>query len=281
MSYHSEIIEEVSKLKEFILNSSSPLIFYSKSSIEGIISSSILIKTLQRLNRNFTLSFFEELNGEKIKELRLYHSKNLIIIDPQEFEIRELEDIKEKEFFIIKKSKYSVSEKIYTLAKELDNKNTDLAYLTMISPINAENSYLLMEAEESGKIKQIKGFKILGSNTRPIHKTIEVSIDPFIIGFSGSEENTLNLLMDLDIKIKTNDFWFSLQDLTEQQINKLTNALSLNVYSNAETMGKILLINDEERNSPLKDIQEFRLFLEAAISYKKPSIAIAKCLLSK
>src|SRR3989344_887575 len=99
MSYHSEIIEEVSKLKEFILNSSSPLIFYSKLSVEGIISSSMLIKTLQRLNKNFTLSFFEELNSEKTKELKLHHSKNTIVIDPQEFEIRELEEIKEKEFF--------------------------------------------------------------------------------------------------------------------------------------------------------------------------------------
>lgn len=281
MNYYEVIKEETSKLKDFILNSNLPLFIISKTSVEGIIASSIIIKILQRLNKNFSLSFFQTVEENKIKELSLSHNKTVIIIDPSNLDKELLQKIKEKELIILDKTNYSVSEKAYAIAKEINIKNINLSYLTMLSLLNFENNYLLTDAEESGKIKQIKGFKIIGSNTRPIHKTIELSIEPFIIGISGSEENSINLLNELDIKIKTSDYWLSLQDLNNQQIDKLINSLSLNVYSKKDIIDKTLLLTDEERSSPLKDIREFNLFLEACILYKKPSIAIAKCLLSK
>ncbi|GEM_PF-4665593 len=273
--------KHLTKVKTFLLNSEKPILIFSKLSQEGIASSSILLKVLQRLNKNFSISFFKDLDESKIKELTYSTNKTAIIIDPSEQDLFLLTTIKEKYFITLSSSEKTVSEKTYLLAKALDEKNQDLVYLTFISLLNLENETLLSEAEKSNKLEQITGFLLLGSNTRPIHKTIELSIDPFLLGFSGSEEHAMNLFKDIGISLKVNNNWTSLQDLNDFQINKLKEAIGLTVYAKEELFGKTMLLKDEERNNPLRDLREFNLFLEACIMYEKPTIALAKCILSK
>ncbi len=266
------------KIKEFIINSKEQIQIISKLSVNGIISASILSKALQRLNKIFTINFFKEINQYKIKEISLNQNKTFIVLDPEVLDADLLIRIEDKDFFIISNKEQTTSELTYNLIKEIDNLNSDLVYLPIIT--NQQNTLLVQEAEKSNQIKSIKAVKLFGSNTRPIHKTIELSIEPFIMGFSGSEENTINLLKELGIPLKIKDYWNSMQDLTDQQIENIISSLSLN-YSKQEIIGTSLILNDREKNNPLKDLTEFKLFLELCVLYNQPSLGIAKCLLSK
>ncbi|HLC58300.1 MAG TPA: hypothetical protein VJI68_00395 [Candidatus Nanoarchaeia archaeon] len=259
------------KVKNKLIDLELPIILFSRCSKEGIASASILAKTLQRLNKNFSLIFFNNLDDNKLTELKTHRSEQVVILDPLETE-------KIHNYLYLFRTEKTVSEKCFEVAKSIDSKNIDLIYLTLISLENVNNKSLIEETENSGKVKRIKGLKILGSNTRPINKTIELSIDPFIVSFSGSEENSINLFKDSGISLKTAESWTCLMDLNELQIEKLITSLSLNQYPIDELYETRFILTDEKRNSPFKDVHEFSLFLEACINCKKPSIAVAKCL---
>ncbi len=217
------------------------------------------------------------MNDSKVNELKLNDKQGIIILDPDDRDVEKLNSIKEKDLLILNKKETTTSKKIYEISKNLDIQNKDLVYITLLSLENIENEQLLEEAQN--QITKIKGLKILGSNTRQLHKTLELSIEPFIIGLSGSEENSLNLLKDIGINLKNNDYWNSIETLNETQKEKLIGALSLSSYSEENLFENRFLLNLETKNSPTRDIHEFNLFLEACIAYKNPTIGLTKCLL--
>jgi len=108
------------------------------------LKSSRVIKTLQRLNKNFILSFYTEIDELKLREIRLMYNKELIFLDPSYLEIDSLAVFKDKTFFILNKNDISASEKTYILSKELEVTNTDLAYLILLSESNLNNNNLLI-----------------------------------------------------------------------------------------------------------------------------------------
>ncbi len=263
-----------------------PVKIAAELSVDGIISASILAKALTQKNCNFSLSFYCDFNDKIIRELSLNPCDNIMIIGSN---IKNIISIEHKNLFSISNNKLFISNTLnadvtlsavfssYLVAKQLHNPISELSYLTLIPFYDKNNELLsdiLKESLESKKISKSKGFNIFGSNTRQFHKVLEYSIDPFLLGVSGYEENAINIIKEIGIGFKDDGFC-SMIDLEEEDMNRFINILGINHNIKKED---IILFNSEEANSPLRDFREFKDFLQACVTLNRPSDAVAKCL---
>jgi hypothetical protein len=266
MSFH----ENISYLKELIVKSDKQFYIFSKLTYDALISSAIIIKVLKNLDRNFSINFFSQINENKIREIS--NIPNALVLGLSQ---NELELIPSK-LLTLNDSEKSEIELSYLLALEFNPKNESLAYLTLLSNSSFKQGNLEV-AKTLRQVSTARGTTLIGSNTQPLYKTIEMSVDPFILNFSGSEERSMNLLRDLNISIKMPEKFTSIVDLNSNDLDRLLKALNIQSRNTEE----IILINSEEPNSPLKDINEFKLFLECCILFNNPSLAICKLLANK
>ena len=265
----------------------SPIKVISKKSVDGILSSAVFSNIFIKHNVNFSISFVKDFDESIVREINLDSSKNILFLG---FSNEKISLLDNKKVFFLSDSRIYVSDNIlnkeinipipissYFLHKQITGSN-EMAFIPLIS---CYNNPLIADIEKdalsSKLISKSDGFKIFGSNTRQFHKVLEYSINPFILGISGSEENSINLLRELDIAIKDNGFC-SMIDIDEEDIIKLVSTLGLDINFKKD---KILLLDFEDFNSPLKDINEFKDFIQACVYLDKPSLAVSICLNSK
>ena len=272
----------------FITIFHSPIKVICKKSVDGILSASLFSNLLIKQNVNFSISFVKDFDDSIVKELNLDTSKNILFLG---FSTEKISLLDKKKVFFISDSRIYISDNIlnkelniplpissYFLHKQITD-SLDLSYIPLIS---GSDSLLLEDIEKdalnSKIISKVDGFNLFGSNTRQFHKVLEYSLNPFILSISGSEENSINILSELDISIKDNGFGFML-DLDEDDILKLVSTLNLDIVNIKKN--NILLLDFEDSNSPLRDINEFRDFLKACVFFDKPSLGVSLCLKSK
>jgi len=272
----------------FITIFHSPIKVVCKKSVDGILSAALFSNLLIKQNVNFSISFVKNFDDSIVKELNLDTSTNILFLG---FFNEKISLLDKKKVFFISDSRIYISDNIlnkelniplpissYFLHKQITG-SLDLSYIPLIS---GSDSLLLEDIEKdalnSKIISKVDGFNLFGSNTRQFHKVLEYSLNPFILSISGSEENSINILRELDIAIKDNGFGFMI-DLDEDDILKLVSTLNLDIVNIKKN--KILLLDFEDSNSPLRDINEFRDFLKACVHFDKPSLGVSLCLKSK
>ncbi len=135
-----------------------------------------------------------------------YRHPNLINVNPLLFGLKE--DI-------------SGSGMTYILARALDPENVvsgDIAIIGAIGDAQTGsigdkwqvlglNQEILKDAEIAGSLKVTKGIRLWGRFSRPIHKALELSIDPYIPGITGNESAAVQFLTELGIPVKINNNW--------------------------------------------------------------------------
>ncbi|MBS3155560.1 DHH family phosphoesterase [Candidatus Woesearchaeota archaeon] len=184
---------------------------------------------------------------------------------------------------------------VYLFARFLNAENKDLAYLAIIGSlgdvqeeyINNEqfkiNNEILNDAVSSGKIKIDRGLRMFGLQTRSLHKLLEYSTDPYIPGITGSEENSLQFLNELNIPVKTIDNkWRRLCDLNEEELKKLVTGIVLRRMGSEEkpedVLGEIYTLVEEDELAPTRNAKEYATLLNACGKLGKASLGIGVCL---
>ncbi|MFH8109261.1 MAG: DHH family phosphoesterase, partial [Candidatus Aenigmatarchaeota archaeon] len=180
----------------------------------------------------------------------------------------------------------------YFFAKFFDIRNSELIDLAIVGAIGdmidekwelkGLAKKVLEEAELLGKIKVTKGLRLYGRNTRPIHKALELSFDPYIPGISGSESNAVQLLSEIGIPLKENGKWRKLKDLTLEEQKKLASAIlaeRLKLENTEDIFGEIYTLT--ERPEEIQDAREFATLINACGRLGKADIAIKVCLKDK
>ncbi len=279
--------EAVSKLLESIKSIKLLEVSVIKS-IDCLASSIILSEILKQLNINFSLTFINDFDQLKVsKNLSIlisdkesdhqYHIilyKNIIRINP-DFNLK------------ISEFEFPTSVLLYLIAKHLDFNNKNLAYLPIVSNIiNLRTPALLEligEAIKENVITSGTSLSLVDSATRPIHRALEFSIDPYIPNISNKEDNAVSLLSSLAIKIKEEDKFTRLIDLNGNDISKLTEEILVRnpELSTRQITKTKYFLKSEEYASALKDLDEFNLLLEVSLLSEKYSMPIAKCLSPK
>ncbi len=131
----------------------------------------------------------------------------------------------------------------YFVAKAVNRANVDLAPVALVGALGdmqdkyeqrslcCLNEIIVDDAVAAGLLKVEKDLTFFGRETRPIHRTLATTTNPFIPGLSGEEDKALAFLASLDIPIKQGEKWRALRDLTEDEKRRLCSALADHLLS--------------------------------------------------
>lgn len=184
----------------------------------------------------------------------------------------------------------------YFVAKAVNPANVDLAPVALVGALGdmqdkyeqrklcCLNELIVNDATAAGLLKVEKDLTFFGRETRPIHKTLATTTNPFIPGLSGEEDKALTFLDALSIPIKQGDKWRALRDLNDDERKRLCSALADHLLSKGlhldveNLIGNIYVFTKEEPNTPLRDGREFAVLLNSAGRMDRPSLGIAICM---
>jgi single-stranded-DNA-specific exonuclease len=184
----------------------------------------------------------------------------------------------------------------YFVAHAIDKANVDLAPIAVVGALGdmqdkydqrmlgGLNGRILEDAKNSGLVTVEKDLIFFGRETRPIHKTLASTTNPFIPGISGEEDKSLAFLGSLGIKPRDGDKWRALRDLSEDEKKRLCSALVDHLlsrglrYEVSDLIGHVYIFNREEPWTPLRDAREFAVLLNATGRMEKSGLGIAVCM---
>lgn len=280
-----------------------------------------MAKALIRENKRFHISLLDQLTQDYIKELsqeknrffiftdlgsghleyiqRHLSKKDAIVIICDHHQIQG--EVKGENIFHLNPLMFGIEENIsgsgvtYILARAVSPENRDLSELGIIGAVGDSqmgsieenwglcglNREILKDAEKTGKIKVSRGLRIWGRYTRPVHKALEYSIDPYIPGISGSESNSVQFLKEIGIELKNNGKWRCLADLTQEEQKRLADGIiKERIFGNEKNpewiFGDVYELVEKEKE--FSDAGEFATILNACGKMKKGYIGVAICL---
>ena len=185
---------------------------------------------------------------------------------------------------------------VYFVAKAMSEENVDLAPVAIVGALGdlqdrydqrklgGLNGKIVEDAEKAGLLKVEKDLIFFGRETRPIHRTLAYTTNPFIPGISGEEDKSLAFLVSQDIKPKHGEKWRALRDLSEEEKRRLCSALADYLLSKglhceaSNLIGHVYILNHEEPWTPLRDAREFSVLLNATGRMDKSSVGIVVCM---
>jgi len=146
------------------------------------------------------------------------------------------------------------------------------------------NEIIVNDAVAAGLLNVEKDLTFFGRETRPIHRMLATTTNPFIPGLSGQETEALNFVTNLGIPLKQGDKLRSLCDLNDEERKKLCSALADYLLSKGLHMevdnliGYVYVFTKEEPNTALRDGREFSVLLNSTGRMDRPSLGIAICM---
>ena len=265
---------------------------------DGITSATIMIQTLKKLDKKFSVKIVKSLEEKFIYSLP--KNKVTIFLDLASGSFNHIQQSGLKEVFIIDhheivqavpeeinivnpelngKEKISGSCLTYLFCKQINQENKEFAKLAILGMIGdmleKEIDKLNNGILEEGEIKRKRGLLIYPS-TRPLNRTLEFCSNPFIPEVTGNIKGVLELLREIGLN-PTNGKYKSLLELDEKEMKKLVTAIMLrNPRSrDKEIIGDIFLI---KLFNKLEDARELSAIINACSRFGEPSTAIQLCM---
>ncbi|MGQ9514037.1 MAG: DHHA1 domain-containing protein [Thermoproteota archaeon] len=185
----------------------------------------------------------------------------------------------------------------YLVAREYDYKSRDIAALAVVGALGdlqdkagrrelrGANEIIVNDAEEAGVLSVTEDLIFFGRESRPIHRSISSTTEPFLPGLTGEDDAVIALLVKSGIKLKEDDRWRTIGDLSveEKQIifasvmQKLI-ADGFDTSSMLSLTGKVYTLVKEDRWTPLRDARELAVLLNACGRLQRQGAALALCL---
>ncbi len=265
---------------------------------DGITSATIMIQTLKKLDKKFSVKIVKRLEEEFIYNLpknkliffldlasgSLNHIiksglKNVFIIDHHEIIQKVPEEINIINPELNDKQKISSSGLTYLFCKQIDQKNKEFAKLAVLGMIGdlMEKSIdkLNNEILNDGEVKRKRGLLIYPS-TRPLNRTLEYCSQPYIPEVTGNTNGVLELLRETGLN-PVNGKYKSLMELNEKEMSTLVTAIMLRnpKVKNKEIIGDIFLI---KLFNKLEDARELSAMINACSRLGESGLAIQFCM---
>ncbi|MAG11176.1 hypothetical protein CMI44_02595 [Candidatus Pacearchaeota archaeon] len=300
MTETKNLEKEIELMSKKFLDSSKDkeILVISHFDTDGITSAAIIIGTLKKLDKQFSIKiiksleekFIQSLPKDKIllfldlasgsfNSLGKFNLENIFIIDHHEISQAIPEGIQIINPELNGKQKISSSSLTYLFCKNLVPKIDTLAKLavlgmigdTLEKEIDKLNNGILLD----GEIKRKRGLLIYPS-TRPLNRTLEYCSRPYIPGVSGDIKGVLELLREIGLNPK-NGKYQSIIELSEEEMEKLATAIILRnpKAKNKEMIGDIFLI---KLFNKLEDARELSATINACSRLSKPHIALQLCM---
>ena len=295
------LVEEIEKVASLQYNFVRVI---SHLDADGLSSAGIVATALKRKGIGFHLSIIKQLDAEEMERISNEQYDQYILLDFGSAKVEEIEatgkrfvvldhhqPIRESEnqvnphfFGVDGSTQVSASGLAYLFAKAMDPANSDLSHLAIVGATGDQqekgeftglNADLLKEAISAGTIKVKKGLRVFGRVSRPVHRALHYSTDPFIPGVSGSESGAIEFLSEIGISPQENGKWRTISDLSEEELKKLISAIIIrrsDLPKPGDVIGNVYEIQGEV--GLLSDVQEFSTVLNALGRSNKQSVAI-------
>ena len=286
---------------------------------DGISAVALMAKALNRQNMMYSMSILPQLKAEDVKllanENHKYYvftdlgssqlssmlsylkGKVIFVLDHHQPEDVDNEKLLENNIYHVNPHLFSIdgSTKIsgagvtFYFVRALNTKNEDLAHIAIIGTIgdvqepmgSKLNQEIVDIAKKHNKIEVIKGLRIFGAQTKPLHRALVQSTDFYIPGVTGSESGAIQFLKQLEIEPKENGKWRRIIDLKDEELKRLVEGIIMMRFGEEnpeDILGNIYLLNDEEEGSTLKDAKEFATVLNACGRLGRASLGVGACL---
>ncbi|MFH1889827.1 MAG: DHH family phosphoesterase [Nanoarchaeota archaeon] len=287
------------KAEKFLERTKNKEIFLiSHFDTDGITSATIMIQTLRKLDRKFTVKILKSLEEKFVRKLP--RDKVILFLDLASGSLDFIEEEKLEDVFIIDhhevskeipdgveminpwfngKEKLSSSGLVYLFCNEInpDNKkHGKLAVLGMIGDFSEESIDLLgEEILTSGDIQRRKGLMIYPS-TRPLNRILEYNSNPYIPGVTGNSEGVRDLLRESGIEPEKSKYK-SIIELNENEMKNLTTSIMLRSpkTKDKDIIGNIYLLKFFNR---LEDAREVSAMINACSRLGASNRALSFCL---
>ena len=265
---------------------------------DGITSAAIMINTLKKLDKKFSVKIlkslednfiptlpkdkvilFLDLASGSLEQIKQAGLNDVFIIDHHEISQELPENINIINSELHNKQKISASGLVYLFSKEIDPTNKDMAKLAVLGMIGdcleTEIDKLNHDILKDSEIQRKRGLLIYPS-TRPLNRVLEFCSNPFIPGVTGIIKGVLELLRESGLN-PTNKGYPALIDLNEEEMAKLVTAIMLRnpKAKNKEVVGDIFLL---KMFNKLEDARELSAKINACSRLGESHVAIQLCL---
>ncbi len=294
------MLRTIEKLaKEFLQAiENKPVRLISHHDTDGITSAAIMAKTLNNLDKKFSLKIVKNLDKEILdEELKRNEKEVLLFTDLASGSLEYFKNLKQPIFILdhheINKEKLNKNIKIinphlfdeeelcgaeisYLFAKAIHN-NPELAKLAIIgrigdrldSNISKINQQIIKETSDL----EIRKGLLIFSATRPLRRSLEYSTSCYIPGVTGTPSGVKQLLRDINISPER-----TLYSLTDEEMSRLVTAVMIRrtkQETKDEIIGNIYLMKFFNRK---EDVREISTLINACSRLGNSDIAISFCL---
>ncbi len=183
----------------------------------------------------------------------------------------------------------------FLVAIALNRRNADLSSLAIVGSVGdmqdhkerrlvGLNRLVLSVAVETGVVEASEDIRYFGRETRPIHKMLEYSSDPFIPGISGREQEAISFLLQHGLELKEGDSWRSWAMLSQDEKNLVIDGIRDHLENAgrkpgtiARLTGEAYTLTKESPGSPLRDGKEFATTLNACGRHDRAEVGMRIC----
>lgn len=265
---------------------------------DGITSATIIIKTLERLEKHFSTKIIKALSSEEINQLP--ENKIIIMLDIGSGNIEQLASSNKRIFILdhheisndkipenitifnphlISEENLCTAELSYLFSKSISENNKDLAYLAVLGVVGdvmEKNLNLIRNSIIKDSNVVIKKGLLIYPSTRPLDRAMEFSSRPFIPGVTGDLSGTYKLLNEVNIR-KIGKKYKALIDLTEKEMKDLTTAIALRLFPNEiiNYIGNLYLV---KLFNKIEDAREISAMINACSRMNDSQTALLFCL---
>jgi single-stranded-DNA-specific exonuclease len=317
-AFHNRAKQLADVIKEHIQNDSF-IVAVSHHDADGLSAAATVGAVLSRAKARFTLRIVEELRDEILAEISATKPDLAILTDigsgyldllrthleakvglvldhhpPTGHAPSKILQLNPHEFGIDGARMVSAAGVSYFVARQLSDRNVDLSALAVVGALGdmqdrnenrslmGLNEQLVQDGVSSGNLKVDSDLVLYGHETRPIHRALAYTTTPYLPDLSGREDNCLALLSSAGIRIKDGDRFRTLADLSQEEKQKLVNAIIAHLSSMGfqssvvlDMVGTVYTLVNEPPGSPTRDAREYAALLNACGRTGNPSIGVS------
>lgn len=183
----------------------------------------------------------------------------------------------------------------FLAAAALSDGNLDLAPLALVGAVGdlqdqkarrlvGLNRLVLATAERLGYAAAIEDISFFGRETRPIHKMLEYSSDPFLPGITNNEEAAIGFLLERGLELKDGESWRSWNMLSPDEKADIIDGLRDHLHRSSRRpgaadrlTGEAYTLTREAPGTPMRDAKEFATLLNACGRHGQAVIGLRIC----
>jgi len=275
-----DILESAQPAAEKLENFEGKIRLIGQYDADGICSTAIAHEILERLGKDFEYEIVKQLYKEDVERLAEEDEELLLFVDIGSGQSKHIQELiienTDKEVIVSDHHEpqiegdfihmnphflghdggeaISAAGMTYLLAEAVSEDNYDLVTYALIGATGdiqkqegeflGLNQELLERAKEHDLIDTRQGLDLYGKSTKPLHKALMYTSDPYLEGISNNESGAIQFLKSTGVEIRENGSFKTLSDLTEEEEKKIIHGLITQGFDAGKLVNPVYMLDN-------------------------------------